>query len=130
MKFRFRYLPGETVAVPRPTVDVHVEGIDSTALACLIDTGSLHNRFGLWVARAAGIDLSERPNESIGVGGRPLLAKEITVRLGVGDMSWEAPVWFCDPWPWGFQILGQDGFFRWFRISIQAAERTFSLTPA
>lgn len=106
-----------------------MQGLPQTALGCLLDTGTLHNRFGLWVARAAGIDLSGVTTASIGVGGRPTIASTVTVGLRLGDVSWEAPVSFCDPWPWDFNLIGQEGFLRWFRVAIDAADRRLELEP-
>jgi hypothetical protein len=37
---------------------------------------------------------------------------------------------FCDPWPWGFQLLGQEGFFRYFRVCFDAADLSMTLEPA
>lgn len=129
MKFAFRALPGPSQDVRRPLVDVAMEGLDDAALACLVDTGSLHNRFALWIALEAGIDLSDIGPESIGVGGRPMIARTTTVALSVGSHRWEAPVAFCEPWPWDFQLLGQEGFLRFFRVMIDAANHRLEITP-
>lgn len=39
----------------------------------------------------------------------------------LGDVSWNAQVWFCDPWPLPFHVLGPEGFFRWFDVRLRAA---------
>lgn len=130
MRLGFRPLPGAQDITPRPILDVRVSGLPRFGLGCLVDTGSLHNRFAAWVAEAAGLDLSGVPTQSIGVGGRPTIARTVPVTLGVGEVTWEAPVSFCDPWPWDFQLLGQEGFFRWFRVVIEAADRSLEITPA
>jgi len=122
MRIPFRLLPGVSLDIPRPLVDVHVTGLNETGLACLIDTGTLHNRFAAWIAREAGLDLDGIEPASIGVGGRPVIARTTTVALRIGRHAWEAPVSFCDPWPWDFQLLGQEGFLRHFRLTIQAAQ--------
>lgn len=129
MKVEFRALPGISGDVPRPLIDVGVQGMEHGLVRCLADTGSLHNRFGLWVARLAGIDLSEIEPHSLGVGGRPVLARTVTVSLALDPFEWEAPVSFCEPWPWDFQILGQEGFFRWFRVVFEAAGRAMQVEP-
>ncbi len=77
---------------------------------------------GEWVANAAGIFLTGVSPESIGVGGRSTIGRTVTVRLGLADHYWEAPVTFCGPWPWDFQLLGLIGFFRWFRACFHAAD--------
>lgn len=111
-------------------VPVFVDGLDITPFSCLVDTGSLHNRFASWIADEAGIELENVRPASIGVGGRPTLARTVPVALRAGEHRWEAPVSFCDPWPWDFQLLGQEGFLRWFRLLVEAADRTLEITPA
>lgn len=128
MRVPFRVLPGTIADVPRPLIDVGMAGLEETALTCLLDTGTLLNRFAGWVAREAGLDLSGVDPESIGVGGRPLLARTAIVELRLGRHAWEAPVSFCDPWPWDFQLLGQEGFLRFFRIVLQAADGWLEVT--
>lgn len=70
----------------------------------------------------------ERP-ERIAVGGLITEAHTVACSLQLGEFAWEAPVAFCDPWPFDFQILGQLGFLRWFRVVIDAADETFDVTP-
>lgn len=122
MRFAFRPLPGLKANVLRPVIDVKVEGIDPVPLGCLIDSGSLHNRFGAWVAREAGIELEGSPEEVIGLGGIRTTARTVTIGLRLGDIAWEAPVSFCEPWPWDFNVLGQEGFLRWFRVCLDVAD--------
>lgn len=130
MRIAFRVLPGRSLDVPRPLVDVRVAGIEETPLTCLLDTGSLHNRFAGWVAREAGLDLDGIAPQSLGIGGRPVIARTANVALRLGKMSWEAPISFCDPWPWDFQLLGQEGFLRFFRVTIDAAARSLEISRA
>ncbi|MPZ86664.1 MAG: hypothetical protein GEU81_01060 [Nitriliruptorales bacterium] len=89
---------------------------------CLVDSGALHNRFGRVLADVAGIDLSDGERERFGVGGFLTEAATVPVRLQLGEAVWQAPVSFCDPWPLDFQILGQEGFLRFFRTTLCAAE--------
>lgn len=128
MRIAFRTLPGSSRDVPRPLIDIDVSGLEDASLACLLDTGSLHNRFALWVAREAGLDLDDVEPESIGVGGRPVIARTVVVEMSLGGHRWEAPVSFCEPWPWDFQLLGQEGFLRYFRVVIEG--RHMEITPA
>lgn len=129
MKFPFKELPGTTTDYLRPTVPVTVEGIPRAPQLCLLDTGALHNRFGAWVAEAAGIDISESEEQRVAVGGFVSIARQAFVRLTLGDATWEAPVWFCDPWPLAFHLLGQEGFFRWFNVRLRAARYEIDITP-
>jgi hypothetical protein len=126
----FRPLPGMEDRTPRPVVDVTIEGLEAVGLPCLVDSGSLHNRFASWVAREAGIDLRRAPEAKIGLGGHTIKTRTVPVRLRLGDHTWEAPVSFCEPWPWGFNILGQEGFLRWFILTLDSAQRTLDLDPA
>lgn len=129
MKLRFRALPGEHDVTPRPLISVGVEGIEHTAFDCLVDTGSLENRFGAWIADEAGLDLAGAQAVELGLGGRRIEARTVPVSLRLGQYEWEAPVSFCDPWPWGFGLLGQEGFLRWFRVVLEAADRSLEVTP-
>lgn len=129
MKFPFKQLPGRMVDYVRPVVPVTVEDLSRAPQLCLLDTGALHNRFGSWLAESAGIDLSGAREDEIAVGGISATAKEARVQLTVGNVTWEAPVWFCEPWPLSFHLLGQEGFFAWFDVRIRAARYSVELTP-
>ena len=98
-------------------------------LLALVDTGALFNRFGRWVADEVGIDLEGLAVERIGVGGFAVESVTTTVTLTVGGFSWEAPVGFCDPWPFAFHIVGQEGFLRWFTVTIDASDQTLTVEP-
>jgi hypothetical protein len=128
MRIDFRALPGPNSVIPRPIVDVFVEGLPRAALGCLVDTGTLHNRFDAGVAREAGISL-DVPQETIGLGGRWITTWTVEVTLRLGDVTWEAPVSFCQPWAADFQLLGQEGFLRWFRLTCEVANRWLELDP-
>ncbi|MDQ2826674.1 MAG: retropepsin-like domain-containing protein [Actinomycetota bacterium] len=95
---------------------------NNVTVLSLVDSGSLHNRFALWVAETAGIDLSRASVERIAVGGTVTQARTVITALQLGEFTWEAPVSFCDLWPFDFQLLGQLGFLRWFRMEMDAAE--------
>lgn len=129
MKFAFKELPGTSHDYLRPAVPVTVEGIPRAPQLCLLDTGALHNRFGVWVAEAAGIELSGAEQQRVAVGGFETRARQAFVRLSLGDVTWEAPVWFCDPWPLAFHLLGQEGFFRWFDVRVRAAFYEIDIMP-
>jgi hypothetical protein len=128
VKFLFKELPGQSEDYQRPAVPVLIEGLQRAPQLCLLDTGALHNRFGLWVAEAAGIELGTGDEQRIAVGGVVCRAREASVQLAIGNVTWEASVWFCDPWPMSFQLLGQEGFFRWFDVRIRAAQYTVEIT--
>lgn len=135
MRFAFREMPDPVAAAvrPRPIVDVVVEGLDVAPQACLIDSGATAVRFGLHVAELCGIDLSSADERQIAVGGALVRARSASVSLRVADAvdshSWEAPVWFCDPWAPAFGLLGLTGFFDHFEVTIAAYEERLELQP-
>jgi Aspartyl protease len=129
MRFPFKELPGSSRDYLRPAVPVTVEGITRAPQLCLLDTGALHNRFAAWVAEAAGLDLSGADEERFALGGFEAMGRRAMVQLALGDVTWEAPVWFCDPWPLAFQLLGQEGFFAWFDVRVRAARYQIDVVP-
>ena len=128
MRFPFKELPGAGADYTRPVVPVTVEGLPRAPQLCLLDTGALHNRFGAWVARAAGISLEGVETEELMLGGFRTEARNVRVQLSLNETTWETDVSFCDPWPLSFHLLGQEGFFRWFRVTIRAARFTVDVT--
>ncbi|HET8526584.1 MAG TPA: hypothetical protein VFM81_08085 [Actinomycetota bacterium] len=129
MRFPFKELPGTAGDYLRPAVPVTVEGMARAPQLCLLDAGALHNRFAAWVGEAAGIDLTGADEDRLAVGGFVALGRRAMVQLTVADTTWEAPVWFCDPWPLGFHLLGQEGFFRWFDVRLRAAIYEIEISP-
>jgi hypothetical protein len=129
MKFDFKELPGHSRDYLRPAVPVRLEGLARAPQLCLLDTGALHNRFAAWTATAAGIDLAGADRERVAIGGFVAIARQAPVQLTLGEVTWEAPVWFCDPWPLAFHLLGQEGFFRWFKVQLRTAAYEIEITP-
>lgn len=129
MRFPFKELPGTAGDYLRPAVPVTLEGLARAPQLCLLDTGALHNRFAAWVAEAAGIDLTGADEERFAVAGSVTAARLASVHLTLGDVTWEAPVWFCDPWPLAFHLLGQEGFLRRFDVRLRAAVYEIEITP-
>lgn len=129
MRFGFKDLPGTTSDYRRPVVPVTVEGLPRAPQLCLLDTGALHNRFGAWIAEVSGIDLDNAEQQRFAVGGLVSTGRLARVQLTLGDHIWDAPVWFCEPWPLSFHLLGQEGFFRWFDVRIRAARYLSDITP-
>ena len=130
LSVRFQALPGSPL--PRPVLAVNLERSLRAPLACLVDTGSLHNRMPGWLAARAGIDLSDtEPDPSIALGGLVgVTPRTVRCTLEVGPFEWEAPVSFCEPWPdVHFGLLGQEGFLRYFRVEFRAARDELRLEP-
>lgn len=127
MKWPFQELPGDRL--PRPAVPVRVAGDDTARHLCLLDTGSSHNRFARWVAEGAGVDLSQGEATRLAIGGILTDGITVSVALDIDGSSWQAPVTFCDPWPFGFHLLGQEGFFRFFHVHLRASAFTVEIQP-
>ncbi|CAN5761396.1 hypothetical protein BH24ACT14_BH24ACT14_13600 [soil metagenome] len=128
MRLGFKELPGPPTDYLRPVAPVRVEG-QNLLVAGLLDTGSLENRFGSWVAEALGLDLQAAEPVDLAIGGVITHARSIPVDLAIEGLAWRAPVSFCDPWPFGFHLLGQEGFFRFFHVSIRASSYQLDLEP-
>jgi hypothetical protein len=130
VRFSFLELPGEAYPLRRPVIPVQIEDLEEAPLFCLLDTGSTSNRFGAELAEIAGVPLA-RPldQKEIVVGGVRTTGRCVRVHLTVGSYRFEAPTWFCEPWPFAFGLLGQEGFFRFFRVTISAAEDWVDCEP-
>lgn len=112
MKHPFQALPGQT-GRPRPVIDLVVEGLELAPQACLLDTGASEIRMGLHVAELAGIDLDSDAPAEIVVGGLraqcPAASVQLELHQGNERYVWAPTVYFCDPWPWAFGLLGLGG---------------------
>jgi hypothetical protein len=129
MRLPFRELPDDAGGTPRPVLGVCLGDDEHVRFDCLLDTGAVHNRFGSWVAQVLGIESEEGQRQRLAVGGVVVDAVTVPLRLSVGEFTWQAPVSFCDPWPFGFNLLGQEGFFRFFRVTLAAARYTVEIEP-
>jgi hypothetical protein len=129
VRFDFLELPGADTTLVRPVLPVQVEDLEEAPQLCLLDTGAIHNRFGLWLAEAVGIDLHNAPESQVAVGGVLTSARHARADLTIAGTRYDAPVSFCDPWPFAFNLLGQEGFLRFFRLEICAAEGWVDVEP-
>lgn len=129
MRFQFIELPGEASFLVRPVVPVQVEDLEDAPQLCLVDTGATANRFGAWLAEETGIDLSGVAAAPLLVAGLSTSAYPARADLTVAGVRYDAPVTFCDPWPFAFNLLGQEGFLRFFRLTLCAAEAWLELEP-
>jgi hypothetical protein len=123
MRFEFVELPGDRpAALTRPVVPVQVEDLEEAPQLCLVNTGSTANRFGAWLAEATGVDLAGAPEAEVVVGGVVTRARHTRADLTVAGVRCDAPVTFCNLWPFAFNLLGQEGFLRFFRVEFCAAK--------
>jgi hypothetical protein len=120
---------GETT---RPIVDLVVEGLELAPQACLIDTGATDVRMGRHVAELAGIELGETPDIELAVAGLRTSGYgarvQLELRQGADSHAWSPLVYFCDPWPWAFGLLGLAGLYP-FVATIDCYEEWFELRP-
>jgi hypothetical protein len=131
VRHSFQALPPHT-GRPRPVIDLVVEGLELAPQACLLDTGATDIRMGDHVAELAGIDLSNATEDEIVVGGLQttgrLASVQLELRQGKESHTWVPTVYFCDPWPWAFGLLGLGGLDP-FLVSINTYEEWVEFHP-
>jgi hypothetical protein len=112
VRYGFQSLPG-LAGRARPIVDLVVEGLELAPQACLLDTGANAVRMGRHVAALAGVELGNADSSEIVVGGvrtsGAAARVELELRRGSDRHAWSSTVYFCDPWPWAFGLLGLAG---------------------
>lgn len=130
MRFPFLELPGSHGSLRRPVVPVQLEDIEEAPFCCLVDTGATSNRMAADLAAVAGLSLRDPLDEAdVVVGGVHTTGRCLRVDLTVAGHRFDAPVWFCEPWPFAFGLLGQEGFLRFFRLTVCAAEDWLECRP-
>ncbi|HEY3894484.1 MAG TPA: hypothetical protein VGL88_03855 [Pseudonocardiaceae bacterium] len=110
-------------------VDVVVGNMAEVLMPCLVDSGAMNTLLPSWIADLAGIDCADAPAKTLGVAGAGTKALMVPTLLTVGDHRWEAEVGFCDPWPYGWGLLGQLSFFRYFVVTFRAADFELEIEP-
>ncbi len=110
MRFDFQALPGLS-GRSRPIIDLVVEGLDFAPQACLLDTGASEVRMGAHVAELVGLELDTADVTGVVVGGLQTTGRAARVQLTLRQSAhmWVSTVYFCDPWPWAFGLLGLAG---------------------
>lgn len=135
MRFLFRALPaaGGGALTPRPVVDIALDGLPEAPVECLLDTGALRTRLSAELAPLAGIELDGALSEEFYVGVVKTIGAlariGLTVTDGTDEFSWDAPVWFCDPWPHPFGLAGLEGFLHYFLVTISAYDGYLDIEP-
>ena len=131
MKRGFQALPG-FAGRARPIVDLVIEGLELAPQAFLLDTGATEIRVGGHVAQLAGIELEHAGEEDIAVAGLRTRGRasavELELRQGRDSHTWSPIVYFCDPWPWAFGLLGLAGLDP-FIVTIDSYEEWSELQP-
>ena len=86
-----------------------------------------------FVRRGHGVELSGDLTEEFYVGGLKttgtLARVNLTVTEGADEFSWDAPVWFCDPWLYPFGLAGLEGFLHHFLVTIHAYDGYLEIEP-
>jgi hypothetical protein len=135
MRFAFRTLPAASggALTPRPVVDIALEGLEAAPIECLLDTGALRTRMSAEIASLAGVELPSDLTEEFYITGVKTVGAmarvNLTVTDGTDEFSWDAPVWFCDPWPHPFGLAGLEGFLHHFLVTIRAYEGYLEIQP-
>jgi hypothetical protein len=122
-------LPDSAGGWPRPLLDLAVADVDDALFPCLVDSGSLNTLLPDWIADAAGVDLSSAEVRRLSVAGTVTEARFRPAGLSAAGHTWEAPLGFCDPWPYAWGLLGQLSFFRHFTVTFRAADFEFEVVP-
>jgi hypothetical protein len=85
------------------------------------------------LAPLAGIELTATLTERFYLGGLETVGSltrvNLTVTDGAEEFTWDAPVWFCDPWPHPFGLAGLEGFLRHFIVTIRACDEYLDIEP-
>jgi hypothetical protein len=127
----FQLLPGLGERT-RPIVDLVVEGLELAPQACLIDTGATDVRMGTHVAELAGIELDDSRDVELVIAGLRTTGYaadiQLDLRQGADSHTWSPPVYFCDPWPWSFGLLGLAGLYP-FVVTVDCYEEWLELRP-
>jgi len=135
VRFLFRALPAASggALTSRPVVDIALEGLTAAPIGCLLDTGALRTRMSAELAPLAGVELDGAPAEQFYVAGLKtsgaLARVSLTVTDGTNEYAWDAPVWFCDPWPHPFGLAGLEGFLHHFLVTIRAYDGYLDIEP-
>jgi hypothetical protein len=135
MRFIFRTLPAASggALTPRPVVDIALDGLEAAPIECLLDTGALRTRMSAEFAALAGIELAGGLTEEFSLAGVKTVGTmarvNLTVTDGADEFSWDAPVWFCDPWPHPFGLAGLEGFLHHFLVIIHAFHGYLEIEP-
>ncbi|HTB69810.1 MAG TPA: hypothetical protein VK707_02385 [Solirubrobacteraceae bacterium] len=113
-------------------VDVMVEGLELAPQACLLDSGANDIRLGKHVADLAGVELTATVEHELVVGGVRTRGRGVEAQLALREGAdlhvWTPTVYFCEPWPWAFGLLGLGGLDP-FRLIIDAYEEWLELRP-
>jgi hypothetical protein len=58
-----------------------------------------------------------------------LASVSLTVTDDASAFSWDARLWFCDPWPHPSGLAGLEGFLHHFIVTIRAYDGHLNIEP-
>jgi len=129
-RFRYVRIPAaaseafpDTSHYERPLIPVTISsGRKSARLLALIDSGADNTIFGEQVASMLGLDLHEAPADSYcGTSGHEQVARYRELSVRVGTVGYQAMVGFSRLPCQVAGILGQNGFFDHFVVTLDQA---------
>ncbi len=96
----------------------------------VIDSGATQSLFDIQIAEQLGIDLKKGlPILIHGIYGVPQTAYFHQIHLQIGTYRFEAAVGFAPLHDQACGILGQHGFFEFFKVAFDYLDRSFDVTP-
>lgn len=147
----FRYMedPADELATKlgkppplRPVVSVRLSHLARSTPLCvaLVDSGSERTLAAPGLARVLSVDLTNAIEGSLGIGGRPRHVAFTTIHIELCEdlfksgqrpiSEWDADVGFLTSWEPAWPVLlGQDGFFNEFTITMHRSARALVVEP-
>ena len=110
-------------------LNVRLDGLP-TGIPCLVDSGAAANRFSAEIAEQLDIKREDAPLERFSAGAQTYSGWFTSVQLSVEEWTWEAPVFFAYDWQPSYQLLGLEGFFRFFTVCFHTVDDYFELELA
>jgi len=133
MKFPYQKLPHGKQDIPKPIIDVFMEGpLGPFYCKCLVDSGADSSIFP---AKGIGEDLlclnirSGERKDMHGISGKPLEGYEHEIDIGVGGRKYKLKAVFAYGFDQGMGLLGRNGFFILFkRVCFEEGKKQIKIT--
>jgi len=132
MKFNYtciedKFVPGNYAFLP--LVDINIGKI-KLPIRCLIDSGSpitiIHSPLGV----AGGIIPADGKKSSVlGIGGELVRGYYCKIILHLYETNWHSMVFFTPDLKTPFCLLGQTGFFQYFKVIFNLQQKQFEINP-
>lgn len=116
---------------PRPIVKVQVSSLDGEYVRypyMLVDSGADITVINIELEELLGVDLKNcKVSEITGVGGAKLKAYQTRLHIRLQDNSTISDVVFAELTEKGYGMLGQKGFFEFYKITFNGGKKKFSI---